>query len=78
MLVSLGQYVGCRVERCCKLLFLIAFRSSLPFVVLSLDPPNRVFGVKFTSSYKPMSKCLEKIFVLSEFGVMIGGGSKLR
>jgi hypothetical protein len=41
-------------------------------------PPERVFGVKVASGYEPITKRLEEIFVLSEFGVMLGGDSKLQ
>ena len=36
--VSLGKYVGCPEDRCCRLLFFIALYSSLPLVVVVLDP----------------------------------------
>jgi len=65
LLVSLAQYVGWHVDRCCKLLFLIVLGSS--FRRRESGAPESIFG------YEAVSKRLDETLVIIRFSVAFRG-----
>ena len=69
---SLGQYVGCRVERCFRLLFFMTKELSTLRIHES-GSPKGVFGIVVSSGDEAVSKCLKESVIVFVFIVVLWG-----